>query len=155
METCWRTATGEVLVTEFMAIGGSGNALIRRVQGLPGHFLMRQELVCGSATERWCRRSIGSTTTMGRRCLPSPDRKLCCLGRMHCPKLDLIFSHVGEFTLEAGQTLDLQLQAFASSSVPPPAIDVGRVLQTTATYWRSWSNNYLPQGNYDREVERS
>lgn len=45
LETCWRTATGEVLGTEFMQIGGSGNALIRGVQGLHGQVLMRQELV--------------------------------------------------------------------------------------------------------------
>jgi GH15 family glucan-1,4-alpha-glucosidase len=45
METRWRTATGEVLVTEFMPIGASGTVLIRRVQGLHGHVVMRQELV--------------------------------------------------------------------------------------------------------------
>lgn len=44
IETRWRTASGEVLVTEFMPIGGNGNSVIRRVQGVHGQVLMRQEL---------------------------------------------------------------------------------------------------------------
>ncbi len=155
METCWRTATGEVLVTEYMPIGGSGNALIRRVQGLHGQVLMRQELVLRFGYGKivpWVHRIHDDD---GEALLAIAGPQAVLLRADALPQAGPDFSHVSEFTLEAGQTLDLQLQAFASSSVPPPAIDVGRVLQTTATYWRSWSNNYLPQGNYDREVERS
>ena len=43
LETRWRTGSGEVLVTEFMPIGGRGNSLIRRIQGVTGQVLMRQE----------------------------------------------------------------------------------------------------------------
>ena len=39
--------------------------------------------------------------------------------------------------------------------MPPPALDVGLALKATSRYWTSWSSNYLPQGNYDTEVERS
>ena len=65
------------------------------------------------------------------------------------------YSHVGEFAVEAGQVVDLQLHAFASHSMPPPAIDVSLALATTSAYWTNWTSNYLPQGSYDREVERS
>lgn len=65
------------------------------------------------------------------------------------------YRHVGEFVVETGQIVDLQLQAFSSHDGPPPAIDVALALQTTSAYWTSWSSNYLRRGNYDKEVERS
>ncbi|WP_343914998.1 glycoside hydrolase family 15 protein [Arthrobacter pascens] len=155
METRWRTATGEVLVTEFMPIGGSGTVMIRRVQGLHGHVVMRQELVLRFSYGKvvpWVHRIHDDD---GEALLAIAGPQAVMLRADPLPEAGPDYSHVGEFTVEAGQTLDLQLHAFSSHDMPPPAIDIDRALQTTATYWRSWSSNYLRQGNYDREVERS
>lgn len=78
METHWRTARGEVLVTEFMPIGGSGNSVIRRVQGLHGQVLMRQELELRFGYGKvvpWVRRVHDDD---GEALLASPDRKVSC-----------------------------------------------------------------------------
>ncbi|MDQ0864793.1 glycoside hydrolase family 15 protein [Arthrobacter globiformis] len=47
------------------------------------------------------------------------------------------------------------MHAFSSHEVPPAVADVELALQTTGTSWRRWSSNYVSQGNYDEEVQRS
>src|SRR4029078_8840190 len=39
--------------------------------------------------------------------------------------------------------------------IPPAEVDVDLALQTTDRYWKRWSGNYVSQGNYDEEVQRS
>ncbi len=155
LETQWTTATGEVLVTDFMPVGGRGSSLIRRVQGVAGQVLMRQELELRFGYGKilpWVRRIYDDD---GEALLAVAGPQAVMLRADALPHAASDYSHVGEFRVEAGQTVDMQLHAFSSHSVPPPAIDVGVALQTTGTYWTSWSSNYLRQGNYDAEVERS
>lgn len=155
LETRWRTESGEALVTEFMPIGGSGNFLIRRIQGLHGQVLMRQELEL--------RFGYGKIVPWVRRIHDDDGEALLAVAGPHAvmlradalPQAGPDYSHVGEFIVEAGQTIDLQLHAFSSHNVPPAAIDVDVALQATSTYWTNWSSNYIPQGIYDNEVERS
>ena len=155
LETRWRTESGEVLVTEFMPIGGSGNFLIRRVQGLHGQVLMRQELELRFGYGKivpWVRRIHDDD---GEALLAVAGPQAVMLRADALPQAGPDYSHVGEFMVEAGQTIELQLHAFSSHNVPPAAIDVDVALQSTSTYWTSWSSNYIPQGIYDKEVERS
>jgi GH15 family glucan-1,4-alpha-glucosidase len=155
LETRWRTESGEVLVTEFMPIGRNGNFLVRRIQGVHGQVLMRQELELrfgyGNIVP-WVRRIHDDD---GEALLAIAGPQAVILRADALPQAGPDYSHVGEFMVEAGQTIDLQLHAYSSHNVPPPAIDVDLALEATSTYWTNWSSNYLPQGNYDREVERS
>lgn len=155
LETRWTTQSGEVLVTEFMPIGGNGNFLVRRIQGLRGQVLMRQELELRFGYGKivpWVRRIHDDD---GEALLAVAGPQAVMLRADALPHAGPEYSHVGEFTVEAGQTIDLQLHAYASHNIPPAAIDVDLALEATSTYWTNWSSNYLPQGNYDREVERS
>jgi GH15 family glucan-1,4-alpha-glucosidase len=45
LETVWRTSTGSVRVVETMPVGGRRADVVRRVEGLDGTVVMRQELV--------------------------------------------------------------------------------------------------------------
>lgn len=155
LETRWRTESGEVLVTEFMPIGASGNLLIRRIQGLHGQVLMRQELELRFGYGKvvpWVRRIHDDD---GEALLAVAGPQAVMLRADALPHAGPDYSHVGELMVEAGQTIDLQLHAFSSHNVPPAAIDVDAALQATSTYWTNWSSNYIPQGTYDKEVERS
>lgn len=155
LETHWTTAGGEVLVTDFMPFAGRGNALIRRIQGVSGQVLMHQELELRFGYGKilpWVRRIHDDD---GEALLAVAGPQAVMLRADVLPHAARDYSHAGEFMVEAGQTVDMQLHAFSSHSVPPPALDVGLALQTTNTYWTSWSSNYLPQGSYDAEVERS
>lgn len=155
LETHWRTESGEVLATEFMPVGGNGNTVIRRIEGLNGRVVMRQELEL--------RFGYGKIVPWVHRIHDDDGEALLAMAGPHAvmlradtlPQARPDYSHVGEFAVEAGQVVDLQLHAFASHSMPPPAIDVSLALATTSAYWTNWTSNYLPQGNYDREVERS
>lgn len=154
LETLWKTEEGEVLVTEFMPVGGHGSLLIRRVHGLQGQVVMRQELELrfgyGKILPWVCRIHDDD----GEALLAVAGPQAVLLRAAHLPRA-AGYSHVGEFPVAAGQTVDLQLHAFPSHNVPPPAIDVDQALQTTSAYWTDWSRNFIPQGSYDREVERS
>lgn len=155
VETHWRTAGGEVLVTEFMPIGGNGTSVIRRVRGLSGQVLMRQELVLRFGYGKvlpWVHRIYDDD---GEALLAVAGPQSVMLRADILPQADSGYRHVGEFPVETGQIVDLQLQAFSSPELPPPAVDVNLALQTTSAYWENWSSHYLRRGNYDKEVERS
>jgi GH15 family glucan-1,4-alpha-glucosidase len=143
------------LVTEFMPIGGRGTTLVRRIQGLEGCVLMRQELQLRFGYGKilpWVRRIYDDD---GEALLAVAGPQAVMLRADVLPRAASDYSHVGVFTVEAGQTIDLQLHAFSSHEVPPAVVDVELALQATGNYWRGWSSNYLSQGNYDEEVERS
>lgn len=155
LETRWRTGSGEVLVTEFMPIGGSGSTLVRRIQGLEGRVLMRQELQLRFGYGKilpWVHRIYDDD---GEALLAVAGPQAVMLRAEVLPRAASDYSHIGTFPVEAGQTIDLQLHAFASHEVPPAVVDVDLALQTTGTYWSRWSSNYVSQGNYDEEVQRS
>ncbi|CAH0280138.1 Trehalase [Arthrobacter sp. Bi83] len=129
--------------------------MIRRIQGVTGQVLMRQELELRFGYGKivpWVRRIHDDD---GEALLAVAGPQAVMLRADGLPQAGPDYSHVGEFKVEAGQTFDLQLHSFSSHSMPPPALDVGRALKATSRYWTSWSSNYLPQGNYDTEVERS
>lgn len=155
LDTLWRTPGGDVLVTEFMPIGGKDNVLVRRVQGLSGRVRMRQELEL--------RFGYGKVIPWVRRIHDDDGEALLAIAGPHAVLLraDVLptagpdYSHAGEFVVEAGQVVDLQLHGFPAHNLPPGPLDVGLSLRSTDAFWTVWASNYVHQGVYDTEVERS
>ncbi|HEX9229845.1 MAG TPA: glycoside hydrolase family 15 protein, partial [Arthrobacter sp.] len=155
LQTQWETGSGGVLVSEFMPIGESGTALIRRIQGLHGRVRLRQELLFRFGYGRvvpWVRRVHDDD---GEALLAIAGPHAAILRADTLPTAQPDYSHACEFTVDEGQVLDLQLHCFPSHELPPAATDVDLALKATNRFWTNWSSNYARRGIYDSEVERS
>jgi GH15 family glucan-1,4-alpha-glucosidase len=62
---------------------------------------------------------------------------------------------VGEFAVEAGQSIPFVLSYGASFERPPPAIDGFDALARTEAFWREWSDRCPDVGPWTEEVKRS
>jgi GH15 family glucan-1,4-alpha-glucosidase len=62
---------------------------------------------------------------------------------------------VGEFTVEAGQSIPFVLSYGPSFQDPPPAIDGFDALTRTEAFWRAWSDRCPDVGPWTEAVKRS
>jgi GH15 family glucan-1,4-alpha-glucosidase len=62
---------------------------------------------------------------------------------------------IGEFTVEAGQSVSFVLSYGLSFQSPPPAIDPFDALERTQTLWRHWSDPCPDVGPWTETVKRS
>ena len=62
---------------------------------------------------------------------------------------------VGEFTVEAGQSIPFVLSYGSSFQSPPPPIDPFQALERTETHWRQWSDRCPSVGPWTEAVKRS
>lgn len=157
LQTTWQTDTGKVLVTEFMPVGDDRATLVRRVTGLSGTVLMRQEIRI--------RPQYATITPWVSRIRDSPDPSAEILLAMSGPDaLSLRGTylpqaqdrrHSGEFAVEQGQNVDYQLTWFPSHQDVPPPINVDAALDLAVDYWTTWAGNCRYTGDYRDAVERS
>lgn len=155
LETLWRTDGGEALVTEFMPVSDNRASLVRRVQGISGSVHMYQELQI--------RFGYGKVIPWISQARDDGGEAIMAIGGPHAvmlraenlPQFRADHSHAGEFTVHAGQTVDLDLCWFPSHETPPAAIDVDQALEATSRYWTDWASHSLPAGEYDEMVKRS
>lgn len=155
LETLWKTGTGEVLVTEFMPVSDNRASVVRRVQGIRGSVRMHQEIEI--------RFGYGKIVPWVSRARDDGGEAIMAIGGPHAvmlradvlPKARPDRAHAGEFTVHAGQTVDLDLCWFPSHERPPKAVDVDEALEATVRYWTVWASHSLHQGDYDWIVERS
>ncbi len=151
--TRWRTADGEVEVTDFMPYGDHRADLLRRVRGVSGTVRMRQDLRIrlGYATAVPWIRQDKTEHPSALIAISGPDGLvirgpgLRASGR----------SHGGEFTVTAGQVVDLSLTWFKSYKPTPPPPDVEGALDKARTWWLDWAKGCSHVGPYRKEVVRS
>lgn len=163
--TRWVTEDGEVEVTDLMprmertdADGARGGPVrrsdvIRRVRGVRGHVTMRQELRVRfdyAASLPWMRQ-VGTADAPVLLAVAGPDA-LVVRGPQLTPH---DHRHLGDFTVSAGQTVDVQLTWFPAHLSAPPPLDVEAAIAATATWWRSWVRSCAEPGAYDEVVRRS
>lgn len=154
LKTRWRTATGEVLVTEFMPVGDRRSSLVRRVEVLSGTVRMKQELVLRFGYGKvlpWVRRSSrdGSEILIA---VAGPDALVLrgdWIPRAHNHR------HVAELDLGEGETVDLELVWFRSHQRVPAPINIDKALADTVGYWSAWASQCSHDGEYADAVERS
>lgn len=155
LETLWQTGGGEALVTDFMPVGDNRASLVRRVQGIRGQVRMRQEIEI--------RFGYGKVVPWVSRARDDGSEVIMAIGGPHAVMLraDVLprgrpdRAHTGEFAVQAGQSVDLDLCWFPSHTRPPEPVDVDHTLAATCRYWTEWASHCRRQGEYDRIVERS
>lgn len=158
LETTWQTASGMLLVTDFMPAGNGQSSLLRRVTGLQGTVSVRQEL--------YMRPHYGALTPWMSRvrrdpALPAGDTLLAMAGpdawALHSRQLPQAHDqgHIGEFIVSAGQNVDFELTWFPSYREIPPELDFDAALAETVNYWSRWGGHCRQDGPYAAEVKRS
>jgi GH15 family glucan-1,4-alpha-glucosidase len=150
LETEFQTETGRAAVIDFM-LPGDGAHLLRIVTGLSGRVEFRTELVIRfnyGATVPWVNRledgALDAIAGPERLVLRTPA---CLRGE------DL--TTVGEFTVQASESVPFVLSYGSPVGEPPSAIDPSAALARTEGFWRSWSDRCPDVGPWTAAVKRS
>jgi GH15 family glucan-1,4-alpha-glucosidase len=150
LETEFETATGSAAVIDFMP-PADGADLVRIVVGRSGRVAFHTELVVRfnyGATVPWVnRRDDGAINAIA-----GPERLLLRTPvALHGEDLRT----VGEFAVDAGQSIPFVLSYGASFQSPPPAIDPFDALARAEAFWRLWSDRCPDVGPWTEAVRRS
>ena len=151
LETDHETAEGAVTVIDFMPLRGVCSDLVRLVVGKRGRVDMRTELVIrfGYGIDvPWVRRLDDGTLIA----ISGPDMVTL---RTPTSLRGEGMKTVGEFTIEAGQTIPFVLAHTQSHLTPPAPIDALEACNETETYWIGWSAKCTHAQAYSDAVVRS
>ncbi len=151
--TRWRTADGEVEVTDTMPMGDHRADVLRRVRGVRGTVRMQQDLRIRfgyASAVPWVRKDT-SEHPSSLVAVAGPDAIVVRGPALHPTD----HAHHGEFTVTAGEVVDLSLTWFPSHRTPPAALDVEHALEQTRTWWTRWAEGCSHDGPYRDEVVRS
>jgi GH15 family glucan-1,4-alpha-glucosidase len=150
LETEFQTATGSAAVVDFMP-PGDGAHVVRIVVGRSGRVAFQTELVVrcnyGAAVPWVNRLDDGSINAIA-----GPERLLL---RTPVALYGEDLRTVGEFAVEAGESLPFVLSYGASFQDPPPAIDPFDALARSEASWRQWSDRCPDVGPWTEAVKRS
>ena len=157
LQTTWQTDAGRVLVTEFMPVGDARSSLLRRVTGLSGTVLMRQEIRIRpqyATVLPWVSRVRDGAAGGSEILLAMSGPDALALRGDYLPLAEG-HRHAGEFTVAQGQNVDFELTWFPSHEDVPPAINVDAALELAVDYWTTWAGNCRDDGKYGGAVKRS
>jgi GH15 family glucan-1,4-alpha-glucosidase len=149
--TMFETAEGAVELIDFMRPRRRLPQLVRLARGLRGHVLMRTEFILRfdyGAVVPWVERlPEGGLAAIG-----GPERVVL---RTPAPLRGEDLKTVGEFTVEAGETLPFVLSYGPSHQPLPPPVDPARALHDTEVFWRRWSDRCASAGPWTEVIKRS
>ncbi|HVA12059.1 MAG TPA: glycoside hydrolase family 15 protein [Stellaceae bacterium] len=149
LETRFRTATGTVLVIDFIPLAADTQRIdvVRVIQGEQGVVKMAMEMIFrfdyGSIVPWIRRREDGLSAIAG------PDALLV---RTPLPLEGRDNTTVAEFTIHAGETIPCALSWYPSHRTEPAAYDAMAALAETTEHWRRWSGHYTAKGEW-RDAE--
>src|SRR5215468_1623382 len=149
LETEFETETGSAAVIDFMPAAGAH--LVRIVTGRSGRVVLQTELVVRfnyGATVPWVTRLDPHTIDA----IAGPERLVL---RTPATLYGEDLKTVGEFTVEAGESVAFVLSYGASTQAPPPPINPFNALECTETFWREWSDRCPSVGPWTEAVKRS
>jgi GH15 family glucan-1,4-alpha-glucosidase len=150
LETEFQTATGCATVVDFMS-PADGADLVRIVTGRSGRVVFQTELVVRfnyGATVPWVNRlDDGSINAIA-----GPERLLL---RTPVELYGEDLRTVGEFAVEAGESIPFVLSYGPSFKKPPTAVDSFNALARTEAFWRGWSDRCPDVGPWTEAVKRS
>lgn len=151
LETRYRCAEGEVLVTDFMPPRGVASDMVRLVTGIKGRVDMTMELVLrfGSGTNiPWVRRLDDHTL----RAIAGPDMVVL---RTPVETRGVDMKTLADFTVAEGETVPFVLTYQASHLPVPEPIDFHQALADTEAFWTEWSGRNGYDGKHRQLVQRS
>ncbi|MCU1472947.1 glycoside hydrolase family 15 protein, partial [Amnibacterium sp.] len=151
--TRWETGEGAVEVLDFLPRTDGEPNLVRRVQGIRGRVMMREELRI-----RFGYASAVPWVMKNRTARPpalvataGPDSVV-----VRGPELQAEGTkHIAEFEVGEGDTVDLTLTWYASHKAPPAPLDVEMAMRRTHRWWADWSRRNTYAGPYEDAVRRS
>jgi GH15 family glucan-1,4-alpha-glucosidase len=150
LETEFQTETGSATVIDFMPLA-EGADLVRIVLGRSGRVVFKTELVVrfnyGAAVPWVDRLDDGSINAIA-----GPERLLL---RTPVALYGEDLRTIGEFAVDAGQSIPFVLSYGASFQDPSPPIDPFDALARTETFWRNWSDRCPDVGPWTNAVKRS
>jgi GH15 family glucan-1,4-alpha-glucosidase len=151
LETEFQTETGTATVVDFMPATDGQADLVRIVFGGSGQVRFYTELVLRfgyGATVPWVSRADDGTI----HAIAGPERVV-----LHTPAAlygeDL--KTVGEFVVNAGQSVPFVLSHGPSFENPVGPIDPFKELETTTEFWRQWCSRCPGVGPWTGSVKRS
>jgi GH15 family glucan-1,4-alpha-glucosidase len=150
LETEFETETGSAVVIDFMP-PADGADLVRIAVGRSGRVVFHTELVVRfnyGATVPWVNRLDDGAINA----IAGPERLVL---RTSAALYGEDLRTVGEFTVEAGQSIPFVLSYGASFQNPLPAIDGFDALARTEAFWRQWSSRCPEVGPWTEAVKRS
>ena len=150
LETEFKTATGSATVIDFMP-PADGADLVRIVIGRSGRVAFRTELVVRynyGAIVPWVNRLDDGTINA----IAGPERLVL---RTPVELYGEDLKTMGDFTVDAGQSVPFVLSYGLSFQNPPRAIDPFEALERTAAFWREWSDRCADVGPWTDAVKRS
>ena len=150
LETEFKTETGSAAIVDFMR-PADGGELVRIVIGRTGLVVFHTELVVRfnyGATVPWVNRLDNGAINA----IAGPERVVL---RTPAELFGEDLKTVGEFTVEAGQSVPFVLSYGASFETPPPAIDPFKALERTEAFWCQWSERCPEVGPWTETVKRS
>jgi GH15 family glucan-1,4-alpha-glucosidase len=151
--TTWTTATGVVEVTDLMPHGDRRADLVRRVRGVSGSVELHVDLRIrfGYADALPWVRQVREKDHHALIAVAGPDALV-----VRGPELTARdHSHVADFTVAAGETVDLTLTWYPAHREPPGPVSVSRQLAATAKWWKRWASAGGEAPAYAAEVRRS
>jgi GH15 family glucan-1,4-alpha-glucosidase len=150
LETEFQTESGAATLIDFMP-PGDGGYLVRIVVGQSGSVDFRTEFVARfnyGSTVPWVNRIEDDAINA----IAGPERLIL---RTPAALYGEDLKTVGEFTVEAGQSIPFVLSYGSSFQSPPPPLDPVQALQQTETFWRQWSDRCPDVGPWTEMVKRS
>jgi GH15 family glucan-1,4-alpha-glucosidase len=152
LETRFETAEGIVTLTDFMPLGEQNTSdLVRIVRCLSGRVAMRTELILRfdyGVVVPWVTR----TPSGDLQAIAGPERVLL---KTSVPVHGEQLTTIGEFTLDAGQSVEFVLTHSPSHLPSPPSVDAESSLAATRAYWSSWIARCTYEGDWPEPVKRS
>ena len=151
LETRFETADGVATIVDFMPGHQTGSSVVRLVVGERGRIAMKTELVLRfgyGATVPWMTKLDDGT----RRAIAGPDMVLL---RTTAPLLGEDLKTVGNFTIQAGQTVPFSLTYVPSHLDVPAAEDPLDQLRATEQFWLDWAAKSTASGRLAETVNRS
>jgi len=151
LETHFSTATGSVLVTDFMPMQSGDQILVRMVRGLRGRVSMRTELIIRfdyGLTIPWVTKQPGGSllavSGANEFVLSSPT-----------PLHGEGFRTMGSFEVKAGATALFALRYRNSFRHKTFRINAQSLLKKTENFWRKWASRCTYEGPKKDAVMRS
>jgi GH15 family glucan-1,4-alpha-glucosidase len=151
LETCFETDAGAATLIDFMPPRGTGSHVVRMVVGERGSVPFHTEFIIRfgyGATVPWVTR-LDDQTLRG---IAGPD---IVLMRSATQLRGENFKTVGEFNVNAGDTIPFVLTYTASRKTVPKSIDPRSALRSTEKFWTRWAAKNLIDGPWNEAVTRS
>jgi GH15 family glucan-1,4-alpha-glucosidase len=150
LETEFETEAGRATIIDFMP-PADGADLVRIISGRSGRLVFQTELVLRfnyGASVPWVNRLDDGTINA----IAGPERLVL---RTPADLYGEDLKTVGEFAVEAGQSIPFVLSYGSSFQSPPPPVDPFQALERTETFWRPWSDRCPGVGPWTEAVKRS